>query len=200
MLFPSIDGRVFGLYCLEQWHFYGWKKIKTVADWIAPSSVEDIHCFLDFVKFYRIFIKDYSKIIVPLTHLIGKDKFVWDEKAEEVFKMLKKAFTSASIFVHADFFKPFFLETDASDFELGLVLSQYGEDGWLHPITYYSCKFSTAEINYEIHDKKLLAIIDAFEEWCHLLEGAQHITMVYMDQKNLEYFMSTQVLNWRQAR
>jgi hypothetical protein len=155
---------------------------------------------LGFANFYRIFIKDYSKIVAPLTRLTGKDKFVWDEKAEEAFETLKKAFTSTPILVHADSLKPFFLEADASDFALGSVLSQYGEDGRLHPIVYHSRKFSAVEINYEIHDKELLAIIDAFEEWRHLFEGVQHITTVYIDHKNLEYFMSARVLNRRQAR
>jgi hypothetical protein len=158
------------------------KKIQTIIDWIAPSSVQDVQCFLDFANFYiifildcanfyRIFILDYSKIAAPLTHLTWKDKFVWDEKAKEAFETLKKAFTSAPILVHADSSKPFFLEADALDFALGSVLSQYGKDGQLLPIAYRSLKFSTTEINYEIHDKELLAIIDAFEEWRHLFEG-----------------------------
>jgi hypothetical protein len=193
MLFPSIDGRIFGLYCLRQWHFYGWKKIQTIVDWIAPFSVQDVQCFLGFANFYRIFIKDYSKITTPLTRLTGKDKFVWDEKAKEAFEMLKKALISTPILVHANSSKPFFLEADASDFALGLVLPRYGEDGRLHLIAYHSHKFSTTKINYEIHDKELLAIINAFEEWCDLLEGAQHTTTVYTDHKNLEYFMSARV-------
>jgi hypothetical protein len=78
---------------------------------------------------------------------------------------------------------------------LGSVLSQYGEDGRLHPIAYRSPKFSTVEINYQIHDKELLAIIDVFLQLRHLLEGSQHTTTVYTDHKNLEYFMSAQVLN-----
>jgi hypothetical protein len=82
------------------------------------------------------------------------------------------------------------LEADASDFILGSVLSQYGEDGQLHPIAYRSRKFFTAEINYEIHDKELLAIIDAFEEMHHLFEGAQHTTTEYTDHNNLEYFLN----------
>jgi hypothetical protein len=83
---------------------------------------------------------------------------------------------------------------------LGSVLSQYGEDGRFYPIAYCSCKFSAIEINYEIHDKELLAIIDTCEEWCYLLEGAQHTTTVHTDYKNLEYFMSARVLNKKQAR
>ena len=140
----------------------------------------------------QTFIEFSSRIIskAPLICLIGKDKYIWDVKAVEAFKTLKKTFTSAPILVYADSSKPFFLEVDASDFVLDSLLFQYGEDGRLHPIAYCSSKFSTAEINYEIHDKKLLAIIDAFEEWCHLFEGAQHTTTVYTDHKNLEYFMS----------
>jgi hypothetical protein len=101
------------------------KKIQTIMDWIALSLVWNVQCLLGFANFYRIFIKDYSKIAAPLTCLTRKDKFVWDEKAEEAFETLKKAFTSALILIHADSSKPFFLEADASDFALGSVLSQY---------------------------------------------------------------------------
>ena len=66
------------------------------------------------------------------------------------------------------------METDASDFALGAVLSQLGDGEKLHLIAFHSRKFSAAEINYEIHNKELLAIIDSFQEWCHLLEGATH--------------------------
>ena len=176
------------------------KKIQTILEWRTPASIRDVQCFLGFANFYRIFIKDYSKIAAPLTRLTGKEKFIWDDKTEEAFQILKQAFTSAPILIHADLSKPFYLEADASDFALGSVLSQYGDDGRLHPIAFCSRKFSTAEINYEIYDKELLAIIDAFEEWRHLLEGAQHTITVYTDHKNLEYFMSARVLNRRQAR
>ena len=102
--------------------------------------------------------------------------------------------------IHLDFEKPFFLENDASDFALRAVLSQPSEDGRLHPVAFHSQKFTAAEINYEIHDKGLLAIVDSFQEWRHFLEGAQHPVTVYTTHKNLEYFMSAKVLNRRQAR
>ena len=92
------------------------------------------------------------------------------------------------------------METDASDFALGAVLSQLGDGEKLHPVVFHSRKFNATEINYEIHDKELLAIVDYFQEWRHLLEGATHQVIVYPDHKNLEYFMSTCVLNRRQAR
>jgi hypothetical protein len=105
----------------------------------------------------------------------------------------------APILIHLDFSKPFFFERDASDYALGAVLSQNRKDKQLHPIAFHSQKFTTTEINYEIHDKEFLAIVDSFQEWRHFLEGAVHPIIVYIDHKNLEYFMSTRVLNRRQA-
>jgi hypothetical protein len=81
-----------------------------------------------------------------------------------------------------------------------VVLSQPDKDRRLHPVAFHSRKFTFAEINYEIHDKELLAIVDSFQEWRHFLEGAQHPVTVHTDHKNLEYFMSAKVLNQQQAR
>ena len=85
-------------------------------------------------------------------------------EADQAFEALEKAFTTLPILIHPDFQKPFFLECDASDFSLGAVLSQPSEDGCLHPVAFHSRKFTAVEINYEIHDKELLAIIDSFQE------------------------------------
>jgi hypothetical protein len=176
------------------------KKIRTVTEWKKPATVRDVQCFLGFANFYRIFIRNYSKIAAPLTRLTRKDKLEWNAETNQAFETLKKAFATAPILTHPDFQKSFFLETDASDFALGAILSQPNKDGRLHPVTFHSRKFIAAEINYEIHDKELLAIVDSFQEWRHFLEGVQHPVTVYTDHKNLEYFMSTKVLNRRQVR
>jgi hypothetical protein len=65
------------------------------------------------------------------------------------------------------------------------VFSQLGKDNIFHPISFRFHKFSLAEINYEIHDKEFLAIMDAFKEWHHLLKGVQHEITMYLDHKNL---------------
>jgi hypothetical protein len=95
----------------------------------------------------------------------------------------------ASFFIHANPSKPFVLEMDAFNFALGVVLSQLGVDNLLHPVGFHFHKFFPIKINYEIHDKKLLAIVDAFEEWRHLLEGPQHEIIMYSYHKNILYFM-----------
>ena len=78
------------------------------------------------------------------------------------FESLERAFTSAPIIAHVDPEKPFIIEANPSDFPLGSILSQQGNDEKLHTVAFHSHKFEAAEINYEIHDKELLAIVDSF--------------------------------------
>jgi hypothetical protein len=79
------------------------------------------------------------------------------------------------------------------------TLSQIGNKKKLHPNAFHARKFSPAEINYEIHDKELLAIVDSFKAWRRYLEGSLYTVQVFIDHKNLEYFMTTKVLNRRQV-
>ncbi len=84
-----------------------------------------------------------------------------------------------------DFSKPFILETIAFNFVINIVFSQLRKHNLLHPIAFFFHKFSLVETNYKIHEKKLLTIVDAFEEWHHLFEKDQHEIIVYLDHKNL---------------
>jgi len=94
--------------------------------------------------------------------------------------------------------EPFRIEADSSDFASGAVLSQQlpGEEKW-YPVAFYSKSLSLVERNYEIHDKEMLAIIRALEEWRHFLEEARHPVEIWTDHKNLEYFMTAKKLNRR---
>jgi len=94
----------------------------------------------------------------------------------------------------------FHIEADSSDFTSGAVLSQQlpGVEKW-HLVAFYSKSLSLVERNYEIHDKEMLAIIRALEEWRHFLEGARHPVEIWTDHKNLEYFMMAKKLNCHQA-
>src|SRR5208282_3543520 len=96
--------------------------------------------------------------------------------------------------------KPLILETDASDFAMGAVISQRGDDGKLYPIMFMSRKFIDAELNYEIYDKEMLAIVEAMDKHRHYFEGLGQKTTVYSDHKNLLWFTETKVYNRRQAR
>jgi len=95
--------------------------------------------------------------------------------------------------------KEFRVEADASNFATGGVLSIKCEDNKWRPVTYISKSLNETERNYEIHDKEMLAVIRCLEAWRHFLEGTRSKFEVWTDHKNLEYFMSNQKLNRRQA-
>ncbi|KAJ8482118.1 hypothetical protein ONZ45_g15060 [Pleurotus djamor] len=122
--------------------------------------------------------------------------FVGFEVEQAAFDQLKLAITSEPILAlpHED--RPYCVEADSSDFATGAVLSQLDptDQKW-HPVAYYSKSLQAAERNYEIHDKEMLSIIHALEEWRHLLEGATPDFEIWTDHKNLEYFMKAQKLN-----
>jgi hypothetical protein len=86
-----------------------------------------------------------------------------------------------------------------SNFAIGAIPSQV-EKGYLKPVAFYSRKMDKAEINYEIYDKEILAIISAFKEWRRYLQGTSFKITIYSDHQNLEYFATTKALKCSQAR
>ncbi|KAH0358938.1 hypothetical protein KCU65_g10168, partial [Aureobasidium melanogenum] len=176
-------------------------KVETIVNWQPPKNVTDVKSFTGFAGFYRRWIKDFSRILAPITALERKNtKFEWTPKCQQAFDFLKEAFTREPVLKHFDWDKPAILETDASDYVCAGVLSQYDDEGVLHPVAFYSKKMTPAECNYEIYDKELLAIIRCLEEWSAELEMNQEMIKILCDHRNLEYFMSTKMLNRRQAR
>jgi transposase InsO family protein len=177
-------------------------KVAGVAEWPQPSSKKEVQSFLGFLNFYRRFIQDFSLHARPLFDLTKNDvKWHWSSNEQSSFDTLKELITSAPILTSPDNSRPFRIEADSSDFATGAVLSQESvDDGKWHPVAFLSKSLSEVERNYEIHDKEMLAIIRAMEEWRHFLEGAEHKFDVWTDHKNLEYFRSAKKLNRRQAR
>lgn len=177
------------------------EKIKTVKEWPTPGKLRDVQSFLGFCNFYRRFIKDYSKITQPLTKLSQKDvKFHWDQEQTDAFNALKLAITTEPILMHYNPDKPIILETDASDYGMGMVCSQPDNEGRLHPLGYYSKQFHDSELNYDIHDKELFAIVKALEKWDKYCRSNQHQITILTDHKNLEHWKTKKDLNQRQAR
>jgi len=177
------------------------EKIKAVAEWPLPETVKQMQSFLGFCNYYRTFIRNFSDIAKPLYRMTSKkDKFEWNEERKAAFQKLKGMLTSPPILAYPDHDKQFFVECDASNYAIGGVLSQQGDDGALHPIYYYSKTLSKAEVNYSITEKELLAIKTAFTEWRHLLQGAKYKIIVYSDHRNLLFATKPQLLTPRQIR
>ncbi|KAJ1585280.1 hypothetical protein NDA15_004744 [Ustilago hordei] len=179
------------------------EKVRTVKEWPMPESIHDIQRFLGFANFYRRFIAHFARIAKPLTALVKPierfKKLELPEEAQQAFHKLIQAFTSAGVLQHFDYHLPTRLETDASDFAIAGVLKQEHEGRW-HPVAFYSRKMSSAEKNYEIHDKELLAVVACLTQWRHMLAGLPNQLVILTDHEALKYFKSQRRITGRQAR
>ena len=122
---------------------------------------------MGFCNFYQHFIKEYGRIARPLTILTRKStSYKWTKECQKAFDHLKQAMLEAPILYHYDHKWPTRVETDASDGVVAGVLSQQDlQTHFWHPIAYFSKTMQPAELNYDIYDKEILAIILSFKAW-----------------------------------
>ncbi|MBW0497611.1 hypothetical protein O181_037326 [Austropuccinia psidii MF-1] len=170
-----------------------------MLNWPQPKNIQALQSFLAFANFNVCFIKNYSKKITALTSLLTKDSpFIFNEEALSQFHILKEAFTTAPILCHFNPSSRTMVETDASDYAFGTVLSQVDNSG-KHPIAFDSCKLLLAELNYEIHDKELLGIVWDLKRWAAFLLSLSHPFEVLTDHSSLQYFLYSKVRPCHQA-
>ena len=99
------------------------EKVQAVENWEAPEKLKEVQAFLGFANFYRRFIRNYSRVVQPLTKLTKKlVPFHWGPDQRRAFAELKEAFTTAPVLAHFDFEKEIVLETDASSYVSAGVL------------------------------------------------------------------------------
>jgi len=152
-------------------------------------------------NYYRQFIWDFSRVAKPLNMLVGKDrKWKWGKEQQKAFEKLKRRFIIKLVLVVPNRNQEMRVETDILDYVTGGMLSVKGEDGKWRPVAFISKLLSPPERNYKIHNKEILAIIQCLENWRHYLEGTEKEFEIWTDHKNLQYFMTSQKLNHRQAR
>ena len=176
-------------------------KVKAVRDWPAPRNRRQLMRFLGLANYLRKFVRNFSKICLPLHKLLRKRvPFFWSSRAQTAFDSLKQAITTTPVLQHVQPKDPFWIETDASDYAVGCVLLQKNKKGHLKPCAFYSRSLRDAEKNYITYEKELLAIKVAFEEWRHYLEGAPHRIMVISDHQGLESLGEAKVTTQRHAR
>ena len=133
-------------------------KVESILCWKAPRSAKDVQIFIGFANFNRRFIENFSQVCKPITDTLktkgDKKLWSWGPKQDKAFEELKQRFTSAPILAHFYPHQKPVIETDASDFALGCILSQYMGKR-LHPVAFHSRQLNDAERNYEIHEKEL---------------------------------------------
>jgi hypothetical protein len=141
-------------------------------------------------------VQNFSSIVKPLTKLTRKEqKWEWGVEQQQAFDKLKSAVTKDPVLAHPNPAKPYFLETDASGVAMGMILSQQQNDGYLHPIGFLSQSFTAPQMNYDMHDKELLAINTALKHWRLHLERTREPITVYLDCRNLTYWQTAKTFN-----
>nr|GEV27279.1 reverse transcriptase domain-containing protein [Tanacetum cinerariifolium] len=163
-------------------------KVDVITKLPHPITVKGIHSFLGHAGFYQRFIKDFSKIAMPMTRLLEKDTpLLFSKECVEAFQTLKRKLTEAPILIAPDWDMPFELMCDASDFAIGAVLGQRQEKHF-RPIHYASKTMTEAESNYTTMEKEMLAVVYAFEKfWSYLIMNK---SIVYTDYSALKYLFA----------
>ncbi len=172
-------------------------KVKAIVNWATSTNLKEIQDFVNFINFYRCFIKNFLKLVKSFTQLTWKDtSFVWNKVCVEVFDNLKKQISSISVLRHFDVKHQAILKIDAFNYVKDDILSQYNDENVLHSIVFYSKSMISAESNYHIYDKKLLTIIQCFEHWWLELEDTELSIQMFTDHQTLKIFMKNKQLTW----
>ncbi|GKB71404.1 reverse transcriptase domain-containing protein [Tanacetum coccineum] len=163
-------------------------KVDVISKLPHPTTVKGIRSFLRHAGFYRRFIKDFSKISRPMTHLLKKNTpFIFSEDCILAFQTLKKKLTKAPILIAPNWDQPFEIMCDASDYAIGAVLEQRIEKHF-RPIHYASKTMTEAETNYTTTEKEMLAVVYAFEKFRSYL--IMNKSVVYTDHSALKYLFN----------
>ncbi|KAJ9552808.1 LOW QUALITY PROTEIN: hypothetical protein OSB04_016853 [Centaurea solstitialis] len=169
-------------------------KIEAIKNWEAPKAPTEIRQFLGLAGYYRRFIANFSKIAQPLTTLTQKDKkFIWGEKQEGAFQLLKHKLCNAPTLALPKGTDNFVVYCDASHQGLGCVLMQNEK-----VIAYASRQLEVHEKNYTTHDLELGAVVFVLKIWRHYLYGTK--CTIFTDHKSLQCILDQKMLNMRQRR
>lgn len=173
-------------------------KVSAIAKMQPPKSVKEVRSFLGMASWYRRFVPDFASMSQPLTFLLKKGRhWKWGDEQQQAFDTLKTKLTEAPVLACPDFTKTFTLQTDASDYGLGAVLTQELE-GTERVIAYASRHLNKAEKNYSTTEKECLAIIWGIRKMRSYLEGYKFIVLT--DHLSLKWLNSIESPTGRLAR
>ena len=163
-------------------------KIDLIPSLPYPSSVREIRSFLGHAGFYCRFIKDFSKIALPLSHLLQKDvPFEFTQDCKAAFDTLKASLTSTPVIQPPNWNLPFEIMCDASNYAVGAVLGQrVGKQAYV--IHYASRTLNSAQRNYTTTEKELLAIVFALDKFRQYLLGSK--VVVLSDHAALKHLLA----------
>ncbi|KAL8107545.1 hypothetical protein AgCh_024095 [Apium graveolens] len=164
-----------------------------MKDWPRPKSVKSLRGFLGLTGYYRRFIKGYGILSKPLTQLLKRGQFTWNNEAENAFIQLKEVMSNTHVLAVPDFSKPLVIETDACNTGIGAVMMQNGQ-----PIAFLSKALGPKHLGLSTYKKELLAVIIATQKWRSYLLG--HHFIIRTDQEALKYLMEQKITIGLQQR
>lgn len=177
------------------------EKIKAIKKYPIPKNTTQLKGFLGLLGYYRKFIKDFSKIALPLTKRLKKGVEInpKDLDYSECFEYCKTLLVNEPILQYPDFSQPFILTTDASNHAIGAVLSQ-GKIGSDLPVAYASRTLNKSECSYSTIEKEMLAIVWAVKYFRPYLFGRKF--KIYSDHRPLQWLFSlkepnSKLVRWR---
>nr|XP_041632388.1 uncharacterized protein LOC121502744 [Drosophila kikkawai] len=133
-------------------------KVAAIRGLAPPTNLKELRRCLGIASWYRRFVPNFADVVAPMTSLLKKGhKWEWAQRQDQAFQELKTLLTEAPILACPDFAEKFVLQTDASDYGIGAVLTQT-IDGNERVIAYASRRLNTAERNYSVTEKECLAI------------------------------------------
>jgi hypothetical protein len=169
------------------------KNIEAMQDWPHPNTLKSLHGFLGLIGYYHKFVKNYGKIVAPLTALLKKNSFTWTPVAAQTFQTLKMAMCTTPILALPDFTNTFVLECDASGKGIGVVLMQEGR-----PLAFTNKQLSGRNLGKSIYEKEMLSIMHVVDLWCPYLLG-QHFK-INTDHQSLKYFLEQRISSPEQQK
>ena len=173
-------------------------KVESVQSWPVPRSVTEVRSFLGLCSYYRRFVRDFAKIAAPLHALTGKNaRFQWSGDCQAAFEVLKERLVSTPILAMPRDDGDYRLDTDASNFSIGGVLSQI-QDGEERVIAYASRLLSGPEKNYCVTCRELLAVVFFTKYFRSYLLG--HEFTIRTDHSALRWLKTTPEPIGQQAR
>ena len=156
-------------------------KIQVIYDWPTLTTLTELQIFLGLTNFYHRFVLGFSHIAWALSQVTrggDKEKFVWGLSQQQVFDDLKKRLCSSPMLSLPYLQHPFEIETDASNYVVGVFLTQHG-----HPVEYYTKTLSYVVHKYPTYEKKMYSIVQACCQWRHYILGKE--TIIHTDHRAL---------------
>lgn len=135
-------------------------KIQVIRDWPSTTTLTELCSFLGLANFHHRFVLGFPHITWPLSQVtkgVAKEKFFWSESQQKTFIELKDHLYSAPVLTLPDLQQPFEVETDASDYAIGKILTQHG-----HPVAYHSETHLDTVWKYPTYDKEMYSIVKAY--------------------------------------